>query len=69
MCVPEAYLRVSRFHLFRVVTSLRSRVSWWFQVFGNVTKGMEVVKTIEGVGSRNGQTSKPVVISDCGQLS
>lgn len=51
------------------MTSLRSRVCWWFQVFGNVTKGMEVVKTIEGVGSRNGQTSKPVVISDCGQLS
>lgn len=52
-----------------VVTSLRSRVCWWFQVFGNVTKGMDVVKTIEGVGSRNGQTSKAVVISDCGQLS
>jgi cyclophilin family peptidyl-prolyl cis-trans isomerase len=38
-------------------------------VFGNVTKGMEVVKAIEKVGSRNGATSKPVVIADCGQLA
>merc|ERR1711907_705584 len=38
-------------------------------VFGSVTKGMEVVKAIEAVGSQSGQTSKPVVIADCGQLS
>ena len=37
-------------------------------VFGNVTKGLEVVKAIEGVGSGNGATSRPVVIADCGQL-
>merc|ERR1719198_1283399 len=38
-------------------------------VFGSVTGGMEVVKAIEGVGSGSGQTAKPVVIADCGQLS
>merc|ERR1739848_789251 len=37
-------------------------------VFGSVTKGMEVVKAIEAVGSQSGKTSKPVVIADCGQL-
>ena len=37
-------------------------------VFGSVTKGMEVVKAIEAVGTQSGQTTKPVIISDCGQL-
>jgi len=37
-------------------------------VFGSVTKGMDVVQKIEEVGSKNGATSKPVVIQDCGQL-
>merc|ERR1719210_2640785 len=37
-------------------------------VFGKVTKGMEVVKAIEAVGSQSGSTSKKVVIADCGQL-
>ncbi|WZN58488.1 cyclophilin-type peptidyl-prolyl cis-trans isomerase [Chloropicon roscoffensis] len=38
-------------------------------VFGKVTKGMDVVKNIEKVGSGNGATAKPVVVADCGQLS
>jgi len=38
-------------------------------VFGEVTKGMDVVKAIEKVGSSSGKTSAPVVIADCGQLS
>mmetsp|Transcript_6720 Transcript_6720/g.27411 ORF Transcript_6720/g.27411 Transcript_6720/m.27411 type:complete len:173 (-) Transcript_6720:131-649(-) len=38
-------------------------------VFGSVTKGMEVVKAIEAVGSRSGATSQPVVIADCGQIA
>lgn len=37
-------------------------------VFGQVVEGMPVVKAIESVGSRSGKPSKPVVISDCGQL-
>jgi len=36
-------------------------------VFGKVVEGMEVVRSIEAVGSQSGQTSKAVVISDCGQ--
>jgi len=36
-------------------------------VFGKVIEGMEVVRSIEAVGSQSGQTSKAVVIADCGQ--
>jgi len=36
-------------------------------VFGKVSEGMEVVRAIEAVGSQSGQTSKAVVIADCGQ--
>merc|ERR1712110_812325 len=38
-------------------------------VFGSVTEGMDIVKKIEAVGSQSGKTSKPVVISDCGQIT
>ncbi|CAM4602102.1 unnamed protein product [Caretta caretta] len=38
-------------------------------VFGYVKEGMEVVKKIESFGSKNGKTSKKIVITDCGQLS
>merc|ERR1712028_117646 len=38
-------------------------------VFGNVTNGMDTVKAVEAVGSGSGATSKPVVITDCGQLA
>jgi len=38
-------------------------------VFGNVTKGMEVVRAIEAVGSSQGKTSKTVLINDCGQIA
>ncbi|KAM8743885.1 peptidyl-prolyl cis-trans isomerase-like isoform 5-T5 [Acanthopagrus schlegelii] len=37
-------------------------------VFGSVVDGMDVVKKVEAVGSRDGKTSKKVVIADCGQL-
>ena len=38
-------------------------------VFGSVTKGMEVVKTIEGYGSQSGTTSKEIKIADAGQIA
>eukprot|EP00891_Asterochloris_glomerata_P008811 jgi/Astpho2/8811/fgenesh1_pm.00129_%23_3_t len=38
-------------------------------VFGNVTKGLEVVKKIESYGSDSGKTKVPIIIADCGQLS
>merc|ERR1719281_1419492 len=37
-------------------------------VFGSVTKGMEVVKAIEALGSQSGTPSKKVKIVDSGQL-
>ena len=38
-------------------------------VFGKVTEGMDVVNSIEALGSPSGQPSKQVRIRDCGQLS
>eukprot|EP00241_Pyramimonas_parkeae_P006200 CAMPEP_0114251902 /NCGR_PEP_ID=MMETSP0058-20121206/15532_1 /TAXON_ID=36894 /ORGANISM="Pyramimonas parkeae, CCMP726" /LENGTH=388 /DNA_ID=CAMNT_0001365763 /DNA_START=93 /DNA_END=1259 /DNA_ORIENTATION=+ len=37
-------------------------------VFGQVVEGLDVVKTVEGVGSQSGATSKKVTIADCGEL-
>jgi len=37
-------------------------------VFGEVTDGTDLVKTIEGLGSSSGKTRSKVVIEDCGQL-
>jgi cyclophilin family peptidyl-prolyl cis-trans isomerase len=37
-------------------------------VFGEVTGGSDVVKTIEALGSSGGKPSARIVIDDCGQL-
>jgi len=37
-------------------------------VFGQVTKGMNVVKAIEALGSDSGKPKRPVKIVDCGEL-
>jgi peptidylprolyl isomerase len=37
-------------------------------VFGKVVDGLEVVDTIEGVGSQSGRTSAPVKIKACGEV-
>lgn len=37
-------------------------------VFGQVLEGYDVVKTMEGVGSGSGSTSRPVSVSAAGQL-
>ena len=37
-------------------------------VFGLVVEGMDVVKTVENVGSRSGATKSPVTIAASGQL-
>lgn len=37
-------------------------------VFGYVKDGMNVVKKMENLGSKNGRTSKRIVVADCGQL-
>lgn len=36
-------------------------------VFGKVIEGMDVVKKIEQVGSSSGNTSKKVIIDNCGE--
>lgn len=37
-------------------------------VFGHVVEGMEVVRAMEKVGTQSGKTSRPVTISNCGEL-
>lgn len=37
-------------------------------VFGRVTDGMDIVKTVESFGTQSGKTNKKVTITDCGQL-
>ncbi|XP_022116687.1 peptidyl-prolyl cis-trans isomerase [Pieris rapae] len=37
-------------------------------VFGSVIEGMDVVRKMEGLGSKNGRPSKKVVIAECGEL-
>ncbi|KAK3195073.1 hypothetical protein Dsin_026383 [Dipteronia sinensis] len=37
-------------------------------VFGKVVEGMDIIKTVEKVGSSSGRTSKTVEVADCGQL-
>ena len=52
---------------FFINTVHNSYLDWWDRstpsqhpVFGRVTEGMDVVKRIEGLGSRSGQTSKAI---------
>ncbi len=52
---------------FFINTVHNSFLDWWdtstpskHPVFGKVVEGMDVVKMIEGFGSRSGQTSKPL---------
>jgi len=56
----------SQFFITTVVTS-------WLDgrhvVFGKVLEGMDIVKKIEGTGSRSGQPKKPVIIIDSGELT
>ena len=55
----------SQFFITTVVTS-------WLDgkhvVFGKVIEGMDVVRTIEKLGSQSGATSKKVIVADCGEL-
>ena len=38
-------------------------------VFGSLKDGADCLKACESMGSQSGQTKKPVVIADCGQLA
>ena len=37
-------------------------------VFGKVTEGMDVIKTLEKTGSQSGSTNKKILVDDCGEL-
>ena len=38
-------------------------------VFGKVIDGLDVVDTIEAVGSQSGATVKEVLVRDCGEIT
>ena len=38
-------------------------------VFGNIVRGMDVLKQIEMLGSADGKPAEPVTIIECGQLA
>ena len=37
-------------------------------VFGSVVEGLDVIRKVEGYGSKSGKTSAKIVVADCGQL-
>ncbi|MQL96942.1 hypothetical protein Taro_029614 [Colocasia esculenta] len=53
---------------FFICTAKTSWLDGKHVVFGQVVEGMDVVRTMEAAGSSGGRTSKPVVITDSGQL-
>lgn len=55
----------SQFFVTTVVTSWLDKKH---VVFGRVTKGMDVVKAVEALGSGSGEPKKSVVIADCGEF-
>ena len=38
-------------------------------VFGSVVEGMDIIKKVEGFGSRSGKTSAKIVVDDCGEIA
>ncbi len=54
---------------FFITTAITSWLDDKHVVFGKVTEGMDIVRKIEAWGSREGEPSKQVTISDCGELS
>jgi len=54
---------------FFITTAITSWLDDKHVVFGKVTEGMDIVRKIEALGSREGEPSKQVTISDCGELS
>lgn len=53
---------------FFITTTLTPWLNGKHVVFGKVVEGMDVVKTIEALGSRSGMTQQEIVVADCGQL-
>merc|ERR1711916_371508 len=53
---------------FFITTAITSWLDGKHVVFGSVTSGMDVVKTIEGLGSDSGKTQKKITIANSGEL-
>ena len=54
---------------FFITTVVASWLDGKHVVLGQVVKGMDIVKTIEGHGSRSGRTDAKIVIEDSGELT
>merc|ERR1712045_250463 len=50
---------------FFICTAMTEWLDGRHVVFGQIVDGMDVVKKIEGLGSRSGKTSRKVVIEEC----
>jgi len=53
---------------FFICTAQTSWLDGKHVVFGKVVEGMDVVKKIESFGSRDGKTSKKIVVAKSGQV-
>ena len=53
---------------FFINTQLTGWLNGRHVIFGEVKKGMDVVKKIEMLGSLSGKPRKPIVIDDCGEI-
>merc|ERR1712110_1258998 len=53
---------------FFVTTAVTSWLDGKHVLFGEVSEGMDVVRTIEKYGSDSGKTRAPVMVTNCGQL-
>lgn len=53
---------------FFITTEITSWLDGKHVVFGEVTKGMDVVRAVEALGSDSGKPKAKVLISDCGKL-
>jgi len=63
------YFRNTNGSQFFLCTSKTAWLDGKHVVFGSVVEGLDVVKTVEGVGSQSGQTRSKVIVAACGQLS
>merc|ERR1712010_193982 len=53
---------------FFITTAVTNWLDGKHVVFGEVSEGMDVVRTIEKYGSDSGKTRAPVMVANCGQL-
>ena len=52
---------------FFISTAMTQWLDGKHMVFGQVVEGMDVLKKIESFGSLSGNTSKKIMVADCGQ--